>query len=118
MRFVNPEGSRKDAIATILRSNTAIMGMKTFHCQRIPVAQRTTGGKFMGVSNQRRDWCASERVTEIVGGSGVARQRQNCSGRFMARGFVFLLQSGAHEGWTCVVSMIDSTVRGGCCGCC
>lgn len=50
-------------MATVLRSSTAIIGMNTFHCQRIPVAHRTMGGRFMGVSHQRRDWFAREEVT-------------------------------------------------------
>jgi hypothetical protein len=38
--------SRTEAIATMLRSSTAIIGMKTFHYQRIPVAHRTMGGSW------------------------------------------------------------------------
>ena len=36
-------------IATRLMANTAMIGMKTFHCQRIPVAHRTNWGRFMSV---------------------------------------------------------------------
>ena len=62
--------SRTEAIATMLR----IIGMKTFHCQRIPVAHRTMGGRFMGVSHQRRGWGAREDVTKFFGVNGqVAR---------------------------------------------
>src|SRR5690242_15154384 len=55
----------------MLRSSTAMIGMKTFHCQRIPVAHRTMGGKFMVVSHQTRRGCASEEVTLLLGGSRI-----------------------------------------------
>jgi len=67
--------SRTEAIATMLRSGTAIIGMKTFHCQRIPVAHRTMGGRFMGVSHQRRGWGAREDVAKFF---GVNRQVARC----------------------------------------
>src|SRR5215469_12280422 len=47
--------------ATILKARTPIMGIKTFHCQRIPVAHRTNWGSFMSVSHQRPVPGASHR---------------------------------------------------------
>src|SRR3974390_2286867 len=70
-------------IVAMLRSSTAIMGMKTFHCQRMPVAQRTNCGSFIPVLHQRgvRDASRSgesrieemrkERAVESVRRSGV-----------------------------------------------
>src|SRR5437660_147157 len=105
-----------------LSRSTAIIGIKTFHCQRIPVAQRTIGGRCMGVSHQRLKRGASEGVTGIIGRGvrqgmpGMAIMRHvgrwrkaaptNAFGvpslcgpnlgwrEIVGRRFVFLLQSG------------------------
>src|ERR1700747_2444670 len=97
-----PRVSMTEAIATMLSSSIAIMGMKTFHCQRIPVAHRTMGGRFMGVSHQRRGWFAREDVTLAEGAPPrrfipdrqVRPTQKAAATRIVATGVVFLLQSG------------------------
>src|SRR5262249_41659303 len=52
------------SIAERVKTSTAIMGMKTFHCHRIPVAHRTMGGRVMRLSHQRRGSGASQCLSE------------------------------------------------------